>query len=402
MPSVVHAGLSAGRLALIVASRFVLNAMFRVAYVLIPFVAARYAVDEQQAAWIVTMQVLAGLGSPLGGWLGERQGYRRVMLAGLGLALSGALLASAAPRFWVLVLAFAIFGLGMTLFQPSMQAYVSVLTPYQQRGRAIGMVELSWALAGIVAVPALAWLVERQQGMGGMFGLIALCLALVAGLMGACLPAEPATARMHGTATAPLQAIWTPSVRGMLAFAALTIASTELVYVAQPSWATRQFNASLTDLGTAALVYGLGELLGSLASILFTDRLGKRMAAMLGFGLAAAAFVALALVGRTWPAYLAAYLVLAVCAEFAIVAMLTLASTVSVVGRAAVMALIIAVMQVSRAVASRLGLPLLEQGSLLSNALVAAALALVGVAIAWRYVREGERQSTATTAMPQA
>ncbi len=52
------------RLATIVASRIVLNAIFRVAYPLIPFVVLRFNVPERTAAWLVTIQVLAGLTSP--------------------------------------------------------------------------------------------------------------------------------------------------------------------------------------------------------------------------------------------------------------------------------------------------------------------------------------------------
>jgi predicted MFS family arabinose efflux permease len=204
------------------------------------------------------------------------------------------------------------------------------------------------------------------------------------------LPPEPRQPRV-ATHTATHAVIWSPSVFGMLGFIALAMGGTELMYIAQPSWATERFQASLIVLGTASLVYGVGELIGAVGSTLFTDRLGKRRAALLGFSFTALAFVALPVFGVSWPAYLAMYLLLGACVEFAIVASLTLASTVSVVGRATVMALVIAMMQVSRALASRLGVPLLDVASLYGNAALAALLTLLGVLIAWRFVREAER-----------
>jgi predicted MFS family arabinose efflux permease len=96
-------------------------------------------------------------------------------------------------------------------------------------------------------------------------------------------------------------------------------------------------------------------------------------------------------VSSTWVAYLACYLVLAVCIEFAIVASLTLASTVQVIGRAAVMALTITVFQISRAIASQIGVPVLQASSLLITSLLAASLTLLGVLIALWRVQEMER-----------
>src|ERR1044071_2893572 len=157
--------LSGSRLAALVASRFVLNAIFRVAYPLVPFIAERFSVSFATATWIVTIQVLFGLVSPLGGWLGDRIGYRATMLGGLGLSLLGTLGIAASPSLWLLIAAYGACGMGIALYQPAVQAYVSVLTSYEERGRTVGLIEMSWALAGIVAVPVLTWLVQRQQSL---------------------------------------------------------------------------------------------------------------------------------------------------------------------------------------------------------------------------------------------
>ncbi len=386
----VEHSLSAAGLATIVAGRFVLNTVFRIAYPLIPFVAAHFSVPEEAATWIVTAAVVLGLFSPVGGWLGERIGYRLTMLVGLSLGAVGMVCAILAPAFWGLVLAYGICGAGIAVYQPAVQAYVSALTPYHARGRAIGVVELSWALSGICAVPVLVRVVAAQGSARAAFVILCVCLVGVT-LATVWLPSEPRHRAGPTTAADSLVAIKDPGVWSLLAFVFLALAGTEIFYIVQPVWATARFDASLADLATAAFVFGVGELIGSSASALITDWFGKLRAATLGFAMTALVFCILPLLSGTWPSYLVCYLLLGACVEFAIVATLTLASTVGVVGRATIMALTITMLQISRAVGSQLGVPILNSSSLFVTGVIAASLTLFGVMIALRFVQETER-----------
>lgn len=384
--------LSQSGLATIIASRFVLNAIFRIAYPLVPFIATRYGVTVEQATWIVTIQVASGLICPLGGWLGDRVGYRPTMALGAGLVLAGALLAAAAPSLALLVVAFGACGVGISIYQPAMQAYVSVMTPFGARGRAIGLVELSWALAGIAAVPPLMWLVGQQSSITGVFLILsgALATMFVVSVFG--LPEVAPQLRPQAVSEGGLAAVLRDrNVLGMFGFVFLALGGVEMLYIVQAPWAAERFAASPADLGFVALIFGVGELLGSIGSTLITDRLGKRRAATLSFGLAAICYLLLPLLSVSWISYLLCFFVFAIFVEFGIVAALTFASTVSLTNRATVMALTVTATQVSRAIASRLGVPLLESSSLLANGIVAALLTLAGIAIVRRFSREVEQ-----------
>jgi predicted MFS family arabinose efflux permease len=384
--------LSGGQLAALVVSRFVLNAIFRVAYPLVPFIATRFGVPVRDATWIVTIQVLFGLFSPLGGWLGDRIGYRATMLWGLGLSLIGTLGVAASPSLLLLIVAYGACGMGVALYQPAVQAYVGALTSYEERGRAVGLIEMSWALTGIGAVPIIAWMVQVQQSLVDPFlilsGLVAASILVTIFV----LPVEAAHLRGDQSSDASFVKIASnPSVLGMFTFVFLTLGGWEVLYIVQAPWVTEHFKATLTDLGTAALVFGIGEMIGSLGSALFTDRLGKRRAATLSFGIAALLFLAQPFVSVNWLSYLACYMLFAVFVEFGIVASLTFATTISTVGRATVMALVVTALQVSRAIGSQVGVPVLNASSLLVNCLIAATLTLLGVVIAVRYVHEAEQ-----------
>lgn len=371
-----------------------LNAIFRVAYPLVPFISERFSVSVAAATWIVTIQVLFGLASPIGGWLGDRIGYRATMIGGLGLSLLGTLGIAASPTLGLLIAAYGACGMGIALYQPAVQAYVSVLTSYGERGRAVGLIEMSWALAGIVAVPLLTWLVQARQSLIEPFLILSALVAIIMLATILVLPIEPAHLRSNqGSDTSFSTLVRNPSVLGMFAFLFLALGGWEVLFIAQVPWVTGRFNATLTDLGTAAFVFGLGEMLGSLGSALFTDRLGKRRASTLAFAISALLFLAQPFVSVNWLSYLACYMLLAVFVEFAVVAALTFATTISTVGRATVMALVVTAIQFSRAIASQVGVPLLESSSMLANCVVAALLTLLGVAIALRYVHEAEEHA---------
>jgi predicted MFS family arabinose efflux permease len=372
----------------------VLNAIFRVAYPLVPFIAFRFSIPIEQATWIVTIQVLMGLASPGGGWLGDRIGYRATMICGLGMMLIGTLGIAFGRALWMLIAAYGACGLGVALYQPAVQAYIGAFTSYQERGRAVGLIEMSWALAGMAAVPPLTWMIHDQQSLAGPFAVLSMLVgaSMLATWFG--LPADDTHLRAAGTADASFRAIVrNPSVLGLAAFLFLAMGGWETLFIVQAPWVTERFNATLTDLGTAAFIFGAGELVGSLGSALITDRLGKRRAATLGFTIIALLYLVQPLASVNWPSYLLCYLLFAVFVEFSIVASLTLGTTISTVGRATVMALVITAVQAGRAIGSQIGVPVLNTSSLFVNCLIAATLTLAGVAIVLRYVQESERHS---------
>ena len=51
---------------------------------------------------------------------------------------------------WMVVAGMMLAGLGIGIFVPNLQAYVSGKLPYTLRARGLGMIEYSWALTGII------------------------------------------------------------------------------------------------------------------------------------------------------------------------------------------------------------------------------------------------------------
>jgi len=386
--------LTRAQLGTLFASRLILFAIYRLAYPLVPFIAEHFDVPVERASLLVTWLAGLGLTSLIGGWLADRVGYRTTMILGLVMTVIGTIGVAVAPSLWTVIVAYSLCSIGSSLHQPAMQAYVGALTPFHERGRAIGVTELSWALAGIVIVPPLMNLVEAQQNLLLIFiilsvGLVGITLLTLIKITPVELDVESLTAPQRENYLSAV--IRNPQVLGIIGFFVLGIAGVEVLFIAQAPWATERFGASLSDLGTAALVFGLGELGGSLGATLLTDRLGKRLSAVGAFALVAVIYLILPVLSVNWLSYLICYALLALVVEFAIVATLALATTIGSTGRATVMALSATAMKVGRMIGSAIGVQVLVASSIYVDRLIATALTLLGVGIALRYVHEAKQ-----------
>ena len=369
------------RLATLVLSRLVLNAVFRVAYPLVPFVALQFGVPTQTATLIVTVQVLAGLASPLGGWLGDRVGYRHAMALGLAIAASGTLIVAAASSFaWVLA-GLITTGLGTVMYQPSIQAYVSAATPFARRGRALGIIELSWSLAGIALVPPLLALAEWSGGLQVPFMMLGALLVLGLGVSQTLLPPDPPRESLQRQSTSLGTVLRQPAVLSLFLFLWLVVGGQEVLFVAQAPWLAEHFGASSEMIGSTLVVFGLGELLGVSLATLLTDWIGKRRAPLLAYSCAALVYFLLPVLGGTWTNYLILFFLFALCFEFAIVASFSLASIIDPTARGTIMAGVSFSTLTGRAAGSALGVPLEQITNIVVNGIVASTLTLIGVLI---------------------
>ncbi len=145
----------------ILPARLLINAQFRIPYPFLPAISRGLGVPLEVAGLLLTVRGLLGATSPLFGYLSDRIGRKPLMLAGLLMLIAGAGLLFLGHSFgWALV-AFALFGLAKSSYDPAMQAYVSDVVPYEHRGRALGATELSWSASWLFAVPLTGLLIAR-------------------------------------------------------------------------------------------------------------------------------------------------------------------------------------------------------------------------------------------------
>jgi predicted MFS family arabinose efflux permease len=386
------APLTLRQLLILLAGRLALNTAFRIVYPLLTFLAAGFAVDQPTISLLVTVQVAATLISPLGGRLADAYGERLTMLSGLLLFCMGAGACAATRNFALFVIGYGLIGFGTALYHPSAQAYASARTPYMRRGQVLGALELSWALAALVGVTSLSWLIENDQTWASAFwslfglGLLVLMFTFI-GL--------PEVAHLHESRQAEKRL----SIRATLAqpgaIAALTLMfctllAAELIFVVYAAWLQADFGASDAEKTRVFGMLGFVELAGSLGSMLLVDRLGKRRAVLLAFIIVAALQASLPLSSGRWLLFLALFFTLDLSFEFAIVSAFPLISGIVPAARGTMLALSVAAIGLGRVVGSQVGPLLWEAFGFSANGLVAGLLTLLGMLACLLFVREGE------------
>jgi predicted MFS family arabinose efflux permease len=393
-------GISWRELWILLAGRLVFNTAFRIVYPLLTLLASGLGVTLQTASLLVTVQVAASMLSPLGGVLADARGERTAMLTGLTLLTAGTLVCALAPGFEMFLGGYVLVGLGTALFMPSVQAYASHRSAYGERGRVLGFLEMSWALAALVGVAGLTQLVDLGGSWGPAFltiaamggAMLALTLTLDGRRYEAPRPAAHEGRPAGEAAKRPRigAALLQPEVAAAMGFVVLQMFAVELIFVAYAGWLSQDFGASTTQLGLVFGLLGVAELAGSVGATLLTDRLGKRRSVLLGFLATGLLILALPSSSGSWWLFLVLFLLFGVCFEFAIVSVFPLVSGLGTGGRGAVLALAVAAASLGRVGGSLIGPRLFEGAGFGAIGITAGITALIGVAIGVALLREGK------------
>jgi len=160
------------QLIIVMALRTVLNTAHRMVYPFLAVFARGLGVDITALSLALTGRSVAGAFVPFVSSVADQRGRRFGMLAGVALFTFGVGLVALAPSLWTLTAALILAMLGKYLFDPAMQAYFGDRIPYQRRGLALAVTEMSWSLAFIAGVPAMGFLIARY-GWSAPFPLLA-------------------------------------------------------------------------------------------------------------------------------------------------------------------------------------------------------------------------------------
>jgi DHA1 family inner membrane transport protein len=384
------APLTRRQLIILLAGRLALNTAFRVVYPLLTVLARGLAVDLSTVSLLVTVQVSATLVSPLGGRLADAYGERATMIGGLSLFCAGTGVCAGAPGFGLFLLGYALIGFATALYHPSAQAYASARTAYARRGQVLGILEMSWALAALVGVTSLAWLIGVDNTWAPAFwallgaGLVVLLCTLIG------LPAVPHIRVAHQERRLGGGVLALPSVLAALLLMFCTLLAAETIFIVYAAWLEADFGASQEQKALVFGLLGFVELGGSLGSTLLVDRFGKRRTVLFAFTVVAALQALLPISAGRWALFLPLFLLLDLWFEFAIVSAFPLISGILPMARGTMLSMSVAAIGLGRVFGSLVGPQLWERFGFIANGLLAAGMTLLGVVICLLFVREGE------------
>jgi predicted MFS family arabinose efflux permease len=377
---------------ILLGGRLTLNTAFRIVYPLLTFLATGLHIDLGTASLLITAQVAATLISPLGGSLADAYGERTTMIGGLLLFCLGAAVCAVAREFALFIVGYGVIGLATALYHPSAQAYASARTPYAQRGRVLGILELSWAFAALIGVTSLSWLIGIDDTWAPAFW--ALFVVGVLSLLGTIIELPPVPhVRQARPADAPQlnrHALAQPSVIAALLCMFCTLLAAELIFVVYAGWIEADFGATTEQLALVFGLLGFVELAGSSGSTLLVDRIGKRRTVLVAFSVVAMFQALLPISAGNWGLFLLLFLLFDLWFEFAIVSVFPLISGILPEARGTMLSLSVAAIGLGRVVGSLVGPLIWTEFGFIANGLLAATMTALGVIVCLLFVREGE------------
>jgi len=257
-------------------ARTIVNTSYRMVYPFLPVFAQGLGVDPASLGMAFSARSFIGIFGPFLATIADTHDRKTGMLLGVGLFTAGSSMVAIFPTFWSFIIGTSLVLLGNGVFIPSMNAYLGDHIPYEKRGRVLAITELSWALAFIVGIPVVQWLLETFSWVTPF-----LVFTVLGFLSFGCflwlLPNQKVLKSNESTLWKNLQRVlstW-PALAGLLAGVLFTSAN-ETVNLIFGLWIGENFGVDLTTLTAASVVIGVSELSGEVTTSLWLDAVGKR------------------------------------------------------------------------------------------------------------------------------
>lgn len=258
-------------------------------------IAAGVGISAVSLGGIVAVRGLMGLAAPIIGTIADKIGYRKIMQISLFLSGSGMILAGISQNVFVFSIAIILTGIGHAGYTPNLHAYLSSKLPYEKRARGIGIIEYSWALAGIAGLFAAGYLIEKYSWRSPfiLFG----SLLILASIIYFTLPVS----HLNNRETIPntikskknlslkkrfsnffdlgsnARSAWgTIIIQGLITFAIMQI------MIIHGGWLNKEYGLSPSKLGNIALIFGITDLIASVFVSIAVDKIGKKRSVTIG------------------------------------------------------------------------------------------------------------------------
>ena len=363
--------------------RLVLNTARRFAYPFAPALSRGLGVPLTAITSLIAVNQATAVLGLFFGPIADRLGYRLMMLSGMTLLVAGMFAAGLFPFYGVVLVALFLAGMGKSIFDPALQAYVSERVPFHRRGLVIGFLEFAWAGSTLLGIPLIALLIDRfgwrapffAMGGLGILGILALRIII-----------EKGKQRPASTQRQPLfKGAWRQLLRERAALGALSYAfwisvANDNLFVVYGAWLEKQFGLSIVALGLGTSVIGIAELAGETLTATLADRLGLKRSVIGGMAACLICYGILPFLGQTLAMALAGLFIIFLTFEFTIVTSLSLFTELVPASRATMMASYFASAGIGRVVGALIGGPIWLVGGIYATALVSAAIS--GLALA--------------------
>ena len=323
------------------ATRIVANTAYRFAPPFIAIIAGAeqgFDVSIARVGLVISISELAGFLAPLLGTFVDRVSRRMAMAVGLAGSLVGILLMAIAPNLVVLCVGLTLLNLLKSCFDLGMAAWIADRVPYDRRGRVVGLTETSWALSLLVGVSLLGLVTAvttwRVACVIGAVAIAACATWLDSSLRRSGDTVSGGTAATGVATSGDASPAGTPTSGARAARALLVplsmfglMGASQCLFVTFGAWLADDFDFGASRIAAVGFALGAGELLSSVSSARYTDRIGKERSVALGALLMIPAAIVLAGFDSLLAVGLIGLAVFIVGFEYAVVSMLPIATS---------------------------------------------------------------------------
>ncbi len=267
-------------------------------------IAAGMGISAVTLGGIVAIRGVMGLAAPIIGTLADKIGYRKIMQSSLALSGTGMILAGISQNITLFSLAIIITGLGHAGYTQNLHAYLSSKLSYEKRARGIGIIEYSWALAGIIGLFTAGFLIDTFSWRAPFifFGILLLLISIIY----FTLPTSHLDKKQTKLSTISrkkdipllkrIQSFFdlgsnAKSAWGTIIIQGLNIFAIMQVMIIHGGWLNSEYGLSPAYLGTIALIFGCTDLIASIYVSIAVDKIGKKKSVVIGVAGMTAGFV---------------------------------------------------------------------------------------------------------------
>lgn len=334
-------------------SKLMLNTARRMVYPFAPELSRGLGVPLTAITSLIAVNQATAILGPLGALFADRHGNKPILLLAVALCFIGCLGIALFPVYGVVLAGLFLTGLAKSLFDPSLQAQVGTQVPYAQRGRIIGITEISWAGATLITIP-VAGLVMSHFSWQTPFKIVAILTFICFFLLFKLAPAQRClNDNLPGKKAHQAQVNWKALIRkkkvaGLLGFIFFMSLANDNLFVIYGVWLENACGLSLAEIGMSTVLIGMAEFFAESGSALFSDKMGLKKSVFFGTAATAAIYVVLPFTASTLPLILSGLFALFLCFEFTIVSSMSLGTELVPEFRAATMAAFYAVGGIGR------------------------------------------------------
>lgn len=349
-----------------------------------------------------SLRSLMGLAAPGFGSLTDSVGYRRILRLLLLFGAAGMFIFSFSRNMLMLVVAMIIMGLGIFSFASILQAYMSAFIPYSSRSRGLGLVEVSWALAGIFGLSISGLLIQRFDWRAP-FWFLGTGLLISFFIFGAL----PGTKRKPKGEKRPLKI---PSIHhlsgqlrelvrfesnkksawGAVLVGALMVFGMVTLGMVYGTWLGEEYGLTPAQIGLVALVLGIADLSAIAAVSTLGDRIGKRRFVLVSVACSVIAYLLLPVLNVFLYAAVVGIVLTRITFEAGMVGNISLLSEQIPMQRAKVLTVGSAAVTLGVALGNLVGPSSYSTWGISAIGLISACSALLATIIVFRWVKEGE------------